>query len=255
MLGKDIIRDMNDRRQQILTLVSDGKKSVQELSQELDVSLVTIRNDLKNLEELNLLIRTHGGAELPPLDDISFRLGNNYPVKQRIALAGAELVNEGDTILLEAGSSIALLARELMKKRNITIITNNAFVARQFRGTRDLRIVLMGGEYQSESETMVGPMIREYLTYYNFNRIFIGMDGYTFEDGVTCKDIDRAEILKDFISTGKDLVVLSDSSKFGRCGIKTIASPKEISCFITDDGISPEFKNHIISSGSEVLIV
>jgi len=246
---------MNKRRQQILSLVSVGGQTVQALSSKLDVSLVTIRNDLKILEDLNLLIRTHGGAELPPSDDISFRLGINYPEKQKIASAGADLVKDGDTIFLEAGSSIALMARELKKRQNLNVITNNAFVARQFKDSPAIKVVLMGGEFQQTSETMVGPMIKEYLHYYNFSRIFIGMDGYTIENGVTCKDMDRGEVLKEFIGTGRELIVLSDSSKFGSTGVKTIASPSEVSLFITDRGLPQEYKNHIASMGSDLLLV
>ena len=198
------------------------------------MSLVTIRSDLRVLEENGLLVRTRGGAELSSEDDIARRMGINYAVKQRIAHRAAQFVREGDTIFLEAGSCIALLARELKGFKKLNVLTNNAFVARQFRGAPGVRVILMGGEYQKDSETMVGPMIREYLSYYNFTKVFMGMDGFTPDAGAMCRDIDRAEVMAEFTSAAEKVFILSDSSKFGRKGVRVFAEPAQIHTIITD---------------------
>ncbi|MDC7233789.1 MAG: DeoR/GlpR family DNA-binding transcription regulator [Spirochaetales bacterium] len=225
---------MNQRQKRILHLVSQGDVSVQELSDKLAVSLVTIRSDLRVLEEQDLLVRTRGGAALPAKDDIAHRLGINTSAKIRIARAAASMIEEGDTILLEAGSCIALLARELKEFRNLNVLTNNAFVARQLKEAPGVRVILLGGEFQKGSETMVGPMIREYMSYYNFSKVFMGMDGFTAEDGAMCRDIDRAEVMREFVRQDAQVILLSDSSKFGAKAVRSFANVDEIDTIITD---------------------
>ncbi|MBF9016644.1 MULTISPECIES: DeoR/GlpR family DNA-binding transcription regulator [unclassified Oceanispirochaeta] len=230
---------MNQRQKNILQLVSlGGEVSVQELSDNLDVSLVTIRSDLRSLEDQDLLVRTRGGAALSSKDDIAHRLGINTSAKLRIAKAAAALVNEGDTILLEAGSCIALMARELKGFQSLNVLTNNAFVARQLKDADGVRVILLGGEFQKGSETMVGPMIREYMSYYHYSKVFLGMDGFTAEDGAMCRDIDRAEVMKEFVIQGSEVILLSDSSKFGEKAVRSFASSKEIDRIVTDCDIN-----------------
>jgi len=241
--GGGYTSDMNTRHEEILNILGREKEaSVTRLSEQLNVSLVTIRSDLRTLEDQNLLNRTHGGAELPPTDDISFRMSINYRVKQKIASAAASFVQEGDTILLEAGSCVALMARELAGRSGINVLTNNAFIARQFRESRGVNVILMGGIYQKESETMVGAMVKEYLRYYNFSKVFIGMDGFTMEQGAMCRDLERAEVMAEFVRLGARVCFLSDSSKLGRTAVRTICPPESMDCLITDPEVPAEYR-------------
>ncbi len=234
---------MIERHQRILQLINSEKEaSVTELSRILDVSVVTIRSDLRALEEQNLLVRTHGGASLPSTDDIARRMSINYPVKQKIAAAAAAEVEEGETILLEAGSCVALMARELVKRKGINVITNNAFIARQLKDAPGINVILMGGTYQKESETMVGAMTREYLKFYNFSKVFMGMDGFTMDQGAMCRDLERAEVMSEFVRRAEKVYFLSDSSKLGKKAVRTICSPGEMDCLITDNGVTEEYR-------------
>lgn len=235
---------MIERHEKILQLISrDNEISVNELSRVFEVSLVTIRSDLRTLEDQNLLVRTHGGASLPDTDDISRRLSINYSSKQRIAAAAAACVEEGDTILLEAGSCVALMARELIGRKCINIITNNAFVARQLKEAGQVSVILMGGTYQKESETMVGAMVREYLKYYNFSKVFLGMDGFTMDQGAMCRDLERAEVMSEFACQAETVYFLSDSSKLGQKAVRTICTPEKMDYLITDSGVGDQYKN------------
>lgn len=237
---------MNSRHEQILNIISrENEVTVNHLSDLLKVSLVTIRSDLRNLEERKLLIRTHGGAALPPVDDISHRLSINFSKKLRIAAAAAREVEEGETILLEAGSCVALMAQALAERKNLNIITNNAFVARQLKDSSAVKVILMGGLYQKESETMVGPMISQYLSYYNFSRVFLGMDGFTMEGGVMCRDLERAEVMSRFVEKGEKIYVLSDSGKMGRTAVRSVCRPEELDCLITDDQLGDEYRSFL----------
>lgn len=245
---------MNNRHEQILNIISrESEVSVNHLSDLLKVSLVTIRSDLRSLEEQKLLIRTHGGASLPPVDDISHRLSINFTIKQRIAAAAAREVDEGETILLEAGSCVALMAQALAGRRNLNIITNNAFVARQLKDSSAVKVILMGGLYQKESETIVGPMISEYLNYYNFSRVFLGMDGFTKEGGLMCRDLERAEVMSRFVERGERIYALSDSGKLGRRAVRSVCRPEDLDCLITDDGINNDYRSFLRDQGVSLI--
>ncbi len=245
---------MNKRHEQILNIVNKEKEvSVNRLSSLLSVSHVTVRSDLKSLEEQNLICRVHGGASLPSTDDISHRLSINYSKKQRIAVRASELIEEGETILLEAGSCVALLAQELSKRTNINVITNNTFVARQLKDSEKINVILMGGIYQKESETLVGSMVKEYLSYYNFSKVFLGMDGFTMEDGAMCRDLDRAEVMAEFARKGREVFFLSDSAKMGVSAVRTICKPEEIDCIITDDDIDSDYKEYFENSSIRLI--
>ncbi len=237
---------MNQRQEEILRLISSGREeSVQDLSEKLKVSLVTIRSDLRSLEDEGLLLRTRGGATLRSEDDIARRMGIRFAEKQRIAREAASLVSEGETIFLEAGSCIALAARELCRFQHLNVMTNNAFVARQFRDAPGVRVILLGGEFQKDSETMVGPMIGAYLKYYNFSKAFLGMDGFTLEEGAMGRDMDRIEVMTLISSAAEELVLLSDSSKFGRKGLRSFAPLSLIRSIVTDEGLSEEYRRSL----------
>ena len=237
---------MNSRHEQILNIINREKEvTVSRLSNLLNVSLVTIRSDLRYLEEQKLIRRSHGGASLPSTDDISHRLSINYTKKQRIAVKASELIEEGETILLEAGSCVALLAQELSSRSNINVITNNTFVARQLKESESINVILMGGIFQKESETLVGAMVQEYLEYYNFSKVFLGMDGFTKEHGAMCRDLDRAEVMTDFVRKSSEVYFLSDSGKMGTSAIRTICKPDEIDCIITDTDLSEDYKKYL----------
>jgi DeoR/GlpR family transcriptional regulator of sugar metabolism len=144
---------LNDRQSKILNLLSHRDLiPVNELSESLGVSTVTIRQDLNYLETEGLLKRVHGGAVFKDADDLSNRLGVNYGKKLRIARKAASFVKEGETILIESGSVNALLARELMRMKKVTIITTNVYIAVVCRNDKS---IIYCGVYQHESESLI----------------------------------------------------------------------------------------------------
>ena len=147
------------RHTKILELITENKKmEVTKLSQLLSVSQVTIRKDLIQLENSGLIVREHGFATLNSSDDINNRLAYHYDIKQRIAKLAVESIEDGETVMIESGSCCALVALEIAQtKKDVTIITNSAFIADYIRKVAKIRIILLGGEYQNESQVMVGP--------------------------------------------------------------------------------------------------
>ncbi len=246
---------MNTRQNKILDLISEsGETSVSRLSEILKVSTVTIRQDLNLLEEEGLLKRIHGGAVLRDPEDISIRLGFNYETKRHIAVKAAEFVDEGETVLLESGSINALLARELVKKGNVTIITTNVYIARQFRKNKDAKIILPGGIYQHESESMVGPLVKSCLDQLYFKKAFIGIDGFTPETGFTSRDMMRADISNYITGKSVETFVVTDATKFGQTEFIKICRPEEIDHIITDEGIDSRYREYFNDKSVDLIL-
>ena len=246
---------MNERHKQILSIMSDGRKvSVNALADQLGVSQATVRQDLTMLENNGFLRRVHGGAVLDETDDISHRMGINYESKLKIARLAAEYVSEGETIYIESGSINALFAKEVSRIPKTTIITSNAFIARQIGKDALGKVILLGGIYQPESECMVGNMVKLCLNALNFSKAFIGIDGFTPETGFTGRDMMRAEINSEIIARSPQTFVLTDSSKFGKIALSRYCGIDDIEYLITDEGISDEYRNAIKQADVEILI-
>jgi DeoR/GlpR family transcriptional regulator of sugar metabolism len=245
---------LNERQKKILKLLdSDNQASVKKLAEELGVSTVTIRQDLTFLESEGLLVRVHGGAVMKDADNIESRLGVNYEKKLRIARKVASLIDDGDTILIESGSTNALLARELANK-NVTIITTNVYIARQLRKDVQARVILPGGVYQQGSESLVGKITKECIDKVNFDKAFIGVDGYTCETGFTSRDLFRAEVSGHIISKCGDVFIVTDSSKFGQTGLTNICFSRDIHHIATDIDLASEYVAEFRKAGIDLIL-
>lgn len=246
---------LNERQNKILKILGkNDQTSVNELAEELNVSTVTIRQDLNFLEAEGLLKRVHGGAVLKDADDLTNRLGVNYEKKLRIAKKLATLVNDGETILIESGSVNVLLARELMKIRKVTIITTNVYIARQFRKNDQANIIILGGIYQHDSETLVGKITKTCIDQININKAFIGIDGYSTEAGFTLRDLFRAEISNYIIQKARDVFIVSDSSKFGKTELVNICFLNDIQHIATNSELDIRFQNELKKAGVDLIL-
>lgn len=224
-------------------LAKDGKATVLELAGELGVAPATIRKDLMFLEKGGFLHRVHGGAELTEIDDISHRMSINYNEKLRIARKARELVTENETIFVESGSLNALFVKELADLAGLTIITSNAFVARSIEQQKGCTVVLLGGVFQKESESLVGNLAKVCLENINFSKVFLGIDGFTFDTGFTGRDMMRAEIIEAVVKKGHEIIILSDSSKFGHIGMSRYCSLDDVDIVVTDDQLPQEYRD------------
>jgi DeoR/GlpR family transcriptional regulator of sugar metabolism len=245
---------LNERQSKILHMLDrDSQTSVRELAVLLGVSSVTIRQDLNFLEGEGLLKRIHGGAVMKDADDIASRLGINYEKKLRIARKVATYIHDGETILIESGSTNALLARELLKK-NVTIITTNVYIARQFRKKEQARIILLGGMYQHESESLVGKITRYCIDQINYDKAFIGVDGYTSKTGFTLRDLFRADISSYIIKKSKEVFIVTDSSKFGKSELTNICNACDIHHVATDSDLDKQFIKEFRKAGIDLIL-
>ena len=233
------------REKEILNLLTERRRiEVTELSALLGVSQVTIRKDLDQLEKMHMIKRIHGFAELSSEDDINSRLAWHYEEKTRIAEKAAELVNDGDTVFIENGSCCALTALTIARtKKNVTIVTNSAFIADYIRREGSVQIVLLGGIYQRESQCLVGPMIRDGAMNYNVRYCMIGTDGWNERIGFTNKDQMRAQAVRDMSASAEQVVVLTESEKFQSAGTVPLNLSRCQVSVITDANIAEDVKN------------
>lgn len=245
---------MTNRQTKILEIVTERNRiEVAKLAELLGVSQVTTRKDLDQLEMKGLIKREHGFALLSSNDDINNRLAYHYDLKRRIAQAAAGLVRDGETVMIESGSCCALLADELCThKRDVTIVTNSAFIAGYIRRLPAAKIILLGGDYQNESQVMVGPVARQCVRNFFVNKLFIGADGFRQESGFTGNDLLRAETVRDMAAQADKVIVLTESRKFSRQGVVTLLPTKQVAVVQTDDAIPLQQEQFLRQQGVEV---
>lgn len=247
---------MEKRTNQILEILTrENRVEVSELSGLLGVSQVTVRKDLDALERRGIIRREHGFALLRSADDINGRIAYHYEQKRRIALKAVELVEDGDTVMIESGSCCALLAEALTEtKKDISIITNSAFIADYIRSKSDFETILLGGIYQRDAQIMVGPMVRQCAENFLVELFFIGTDGYAPQAGFTNRDQMRAQAVRDMARQCSQVVVLTESEKFSKHGSVPLNLGEKLRTVITDERISPESRRELESKGIKVLM-
>lgn len=236
-------------------IMNEGRISVAELSKRTDVSQVTIRKDLDQLEAKGLITREHGYAAALDSDDLANRLAVNYSAKRLIAVRAAELVRDGDTVMIESGSCCALLAEEICRRRAYgRIITNSVFIANFVRSYKGIDITLLGGEFQRESQVNTGPLTKLCAGQYRVDRLFVGTDGFDLKSGFTGRDMVRTDTVRSMAESAKEVVILTDSSKFNTAGLVRQFSLEEVSKVVTDYGIGEGIAAELMKSGIEVII-
>ncbi|MGI6085703.1 MAG: DeoR/GlpR family DNA-binding transcription regulator [Acetivibrionales bacterium] len=245
---------MNKRANLILELLIKKKKiEVSALAEKLGVSQVTMRKDLDELEQNGLIAREHGYALLGSMDNIRGRIAYHYEAKKEIAKKAALLVSDGSTLMIESGSCCALLADELCTSRkDLTIITNSAFIADYIRGKSSFQIILLGGIYHPESQVLVGPMVRRCAENFYVDLLFIGTDGYSSKTGFTNRDQMRAQAVRDMARQAEKIVILTESEKFNKHGVVPLNLNDYKFTVITDSNIEPYIKAELESNNINV---
>ncbi|MDR1252801.1 MAG: DeoR/GlpR family DNA-binding transcription regulator [Treponema sp.] len=241
---------MTNRYTTILEVLSKHQRvKVTILAELLGVSQVTVRKDLDQLEERGLIRRIHGYASLDHSDDVGKRMAYNYAIKRRIAKAAAATVDEGETVMIESGSCCAFLAEELaLSQRDITIVTNSAFIANFVRHMPHIKIILLGGYYQPESQVLVGPMTSKCGEIFFSDKFFIGVDGFMSKFGFTGKDHMRVQTVMDLAERAQGVIVLTDAEKFQRQGALGLVRLDKVSSVYTDERIPIEAESALLDN-------
>jgi DeoR family transcriptional regulator of aga operon len=256
------------RAKEILRLLlSHGKASVDELTAALGTSPASVRRDLIRLETRGLVNRTHGGAMLagnggpvyePFRFDASFQVREDRfaAEKQRIARAAAALVQENETIGFAAGTTTTLVARQLLHRKNIHIITNAVNIGMELSSSTRLQTTLTGGNLRwAGAFSLVGPAAIESLSVVVMDRLFLSATGVDANRGTTIIQPDEAAVFRAMARQARQVVVVADSSKMGLVSPAVVCLPNEIDLLITDNGISEESMKALAASGVKVLAV
>ena len=253
----------SERRRRILEIVQQsGSKTVAELCGLFDVSEMTIRRDLRDLDRDGALRRVHGGAvsnlgrSFEPAYPI--RSTRNIELKEAIGRKAAELVVEGDSIALDVGTTTLEIAKALHGKRNLTILTASIPIANEIVSNRsltsDVRLILTGGIVRSGELSMIGHIATGTYSVYHVDKAFIAVGGISLEDGLTEYNIDDALVKESLIQSAHQNIVVADSSKFGRTTFTSVAPLSLVNTIITDSQISTETLHSFQDSGIEILI-
>lgn len=251
------------RRGKIVELVEErGVVRVGELAGLFSVSEVTIRNDLECLEREGLLTRDHGGAIKNPetrlvtsLLRVDERAGERIDEKRRIAQAAAQLVSPGDTIILDAGTTVVELARLVSKVAPLTVVTNALNVALEIGAAGEARLILLGGTFHQESSSTVGALAEHNLAELVVQKLFLGAQAFDLPHGLTDSTSEIAQVKRAMIRAAREVILLTDSSKWGRAGFVKVTPLDQIDRIITDDGLPGEARAEIERLGIELTLV
>jgi DeoR family transcriptional regulator of aga operon len=248
-------------------LLHSGKASVDELIASLGTSPASIRRDLVRLEQQGLVHRTHGGAMLAAAG-VSvyepFRFDAKFEVredrfadeKQRIARAAAALIQENETIGLAAGTTTTWLARQLVHRRNLHIVTNAVNIGMELSSSERLETTLTGGNLRWPGAfSLVGPAAIESLSSVIMDRLFMGATGVDPARGAMVIQPDEAAVFRTMVRQARQRIVVADSSKVGHISPAVVCSPKEIDLLITDNGLAPEVAERFAANGVKILTV
>ena len=243
-----------ERRQRLLEILrSQPGVRVPELAALLGVSQGTVRNDLEALAEGGQVSRVHGGAvpaedHQPASPSFSARARKNEAAKLSIARWAAELVEDGDSILLDASTTVCYMARYLRDRRRLRVITNGIEVARQLAANPTNTVVLVGGVLNSDGSSITGPLGEQFFQGLHAQRAFVSCSGFSLETGLTEVHIYEGQLKGRAIATANAIIALVDSSKFGKVDLTPFARCDQITQLFTDNNLSPAWIDQLKQS-------
>lgn len=249
-----------DRRNEIVRLINENRKvRVEELGTQFGVSLVTIRNDLNYLERKGLILRVYGGALIRDFVAHDSALSEKAKLavdeKRRIGAKAAELILDGDSIILDSGTTTLEIARRILKHSNLTVMTNAVNIATILAGNSKINVMLTGGSLRENSFSLVGPEAESSLRGFYFDKLFLGVDGIDLDLGLTTPNPMEANLNTVMVEVARQTILVTDSSKFGKKALCRISGLEKIETIITDREIDAEYLNRLIEMGIEVIPV
>ncbi|MED4603733.1 DeoR/GlpR family DNA-binding transcription regulator [Paenibacillus validus] len=249
-----------ERKNNILSLVEEKKSvDVQELCELYQVSESTIRRDLREMEEAGLLKRTHGGAisvkSVMFEPSFSEKEISRTAEKKAIAAKAAEMIRNGDTILLDAGTTTYYMFRELEAFQKLTVVTNSIILPQDVNLPLGIELIVLGGAYRAGVMSLVGPFAERCLDMIKVDKAFMATNGMDLKEGLTTPNLMEADIKRKMIRRADRVILLSDSSKANQVSFSRFADWSDIDVCITDAGMPGEFMEALTARGIEVYAV
>ncbi len=249
------MKDRIDKVVEILALT--GYRSVAELSVDLNVSEGTVRRYLDRLEEKELIRRTHGGAYAgQDMTEVDYRVRETVrrADKEVIGRLAWSLVEPGDSIFIDAGSTTAHLAAAMDNSRRVTVVTNSTIVLQILERLSNVETIILGGKAHSMSHSLVGPVAEEAVQQFHFTKAFLGTNGIDLDEGLTQAALEEVPVKKLVAANSKVVIVLADSSKMGRRVLVSFLPIDRVNVIVTDSRIHPDFKKALEERNIRTLI-
>ena len=249
------------RRSAILhTLQESSSVNVTELSEKFGVSEVTIRKDLRILKDRKLLVRIHGGAikdvrtenDEQQEHDLSIKRMTHIREKEAIGRAAAKHIEEGDTILVDSGSTALEVVKNLHRFNDLTIITNSVTATLEAIKYNRFKVILLGGTVRGNSRSVVGPLTESNLKVFYCDKLFLGVDSFSVESGLSTPSVEEASTNQVMISQAREVIAVFDSSKVNKRSLAFIAGADKINTLISDDKLSIQVKSQLVALGVKV---
>lgn len=247
---------VEERKQRILTaLHRTPAVRVTELSRVLRVSTASIRRDLADLERAGLLKRTHGGAVTPHFAALEPSLAEKedqyHREKAAIGALAAGFIEEGDTIMLDSGSTTRQIARELRHRRGVIVVTNALNIAWELASS-NLEVVLTGGQLRRGILSQVGPLAEQTIAALHVDKLFLAANGVDIEKGVTTPSLIEAQTKRSMLPRATRVVLVADHTKFGRVTFSRICGLNQVHDVVTDDRLPASMAKAIAEAGPKV---
>jgi DeoR family transcriptional regulator of aga operon len=249
-----------ERRTQILQILrSAGRVRVNELAAQFNTSAVTIRNDLNELSQRGLVQRSHGGAMLPDSimreSPVNERLKANAEEKRRIGATAAGMINDGETIILDSGTTTLEIARQIKKKRGLQIITNGVNIAAELLDARDSEVFIVGGTVRGESASISGRFTEEMFDQFSADKLFLSGAGCDLDFGVSGANLEETMVNRAMLRIAREIILVADASKFSKRSMSRIAPFSEIDTIISDTSLSEDIQAKLRSLGCNLILV
>ncbi len=248
------------RRDAILKHIqTHGVGQVTEFAKQFQTSEVTIRSDLNFLEKQGCIRRCYGGARLNHQFDFEQPLNDkkrlNTTIKAAIGQYASGLVDDGDAIILDSGSTTEQIALHLNDKHNLVVMTNGIHIAYQLANQPSIQVMVSGGTLRSNSYSLYGVSGEDFLADYRYQTLFLGVDGFDKHAGITTPHTGEAAINRKMVQAAQRVIAVTDSSKFNRQSFCVIAGTHEIDMLITDSGIPEDYYETLTKAGIDIRLV
>jgi DeoR family transcriptional regulator, fructose operon transcriptional repressor len=241
---------MTKRQAEILEILREQKRtSVAKLSETFKITEASIRTDLTDLENAGLIHRFHGGARIVAPSAFETRLNANLASKKKIVERALTYIQTGETLYLDSGTTVLLLARELSRVGDVTVVTNSPPVVGYLGPETEKKVMLIGGEWSHEDQCCFGLMTERALADIYVSKVFMGADSIDIETGTVFAHMRNLSYIGKIIRNAKQTILLADSSKFNRIRGMKIVDLSDIHVIITDAGLPPDQQERIRNLG------
>ena len=249
-----------ERRTEILQIIrSAGRVRVNGLATRFNTSAVTIRSDLNELHQRGLVLRSHGGAVLPETilreSPVYERLKAHSDDKRRIGAMAATLIEDGETIILDSGTTTLEIARQIKKKPGLQVITNGVNIAAELLDARDMQVFIVGGTVRGESASITGHFAEEMFEQFSADKLFLSGAGCDLDFGISGANLEETMVNRAMIRIAREIILVADSSKFSKRSMSRIALFSQIDTVISNTSLDEEVQEKLRAMGCNLILV